>query len=228
MSINISIKERAIKLRKEGGTYSEILKEIPVAKSTLSEWFREVSLSKKQYQRLTEKKLAAAKRGGVVKREQRLKRVEEICASAFADIKHISKRELWLIGIILYWAEGTKEKEYHPGSQLMFGNSDPRMIKLFVKWLLNSCGLSRDRLTFEIYIHKNSKNNIEVVRKYWSDVTGFSIKEFSRVYYKTNVIKTNRRNIDNLYYGLIRVKVRASSDLVRQIAGWTEAICRNT
>lgn len=228
MSINISTKEKAIQLRKDGKTYSEILKEIPVAKSTLSEWFKEVSLSKRQFQKLTKKKLAASKRGGIAKRLQRLDRVKNIREQALKDIKNISDRELWLIGIVLYWAEGTKEKDYHPGSQLMFGNSDPRMIKIFIKWLLSSCKVSKDRLTFEIYIHENSKNNIDVVRKYWSQVTGFSVKQFSRVYYKNNFIKTNRRNTGDLYYGLIRVKVRASSGLVRQIAGWTEAICRNT
>lgn len=31
------LKEKAVELRKSGKTYSEILKEVPVAKSTLSE-----------------------------------------------------------------------------------------------------------------------------------------------------------------------------------------------
>jgi len=41
-------KEKAIKLRKRGFSYSEILREIPVAKSTLSLWLRSVGLAKKQ------------------------------------------------------------------------------------------------------------------------------------------------------------------------------------
>ena len=53
------LKERAIKLRREGLSYSEILQKIPVAKSTLSLWLRSIGLSKKQVQRLTEKKLLA-------------------------------------------------------------------------------------------------------------------------------------------------------------------------
>src|SRR5574343_181567 len=99
--VNISKKEKAINLRKEGKTYSEILKEIPVAKSTLSEWFRDVSLSKKQNQKLTQEKYT----------------------KAFGDVKNITKRELWLIGVVLYWAEGSKEKEYRPGSGINFNNS---------------------------------------------------------------------------------------------------------
>ncbi len=227
MSINISIKERAIKLRKEGKTYSEILKEIPVAKSTLSEWFRKVSLSQKQYQRLTEKKLAAARRGGVAKKVQRLNRIRLIKEKALKDIKHISSKELWLIGIVLYWAEGSKEKDYHPGSRLNFSNSDANMIKLYLKWLRESCEVVEDKIELEIYIHQNSKNSIEKVKKYWSDITNFPLERLSKVYYKKNIIKTNRRNFGDLYYGGIRVTVKSSSSLVRQVAGWTEAIYIN-
>lgn len=53
------IKEKAINLRKRGFSYSEILEQIPVAKSTLSSWLHSIGLSKKQKQRLTEKKLAS-------------------------------------------------------------------------------------------------------------------------------------------------------------------------
>ena len=98
----VTKKEKAITLRKEGKTYSEILKEVPVARSTLSEWFRDIKLSQSQFQRLTAKKLAASKRGGEAKRQQRLVRMETIRAAALNDINHISKRELWLIGTILY------------------------------------------------------------------------------------------------------------------------------
>ena len=49
------------------------------------------------------------------------------------------------------------------------------------------------------------------------------VLKLNRIHYKKNKIKTNRKNIAGLYYGLLRVKVSASSTLVRQIAGWTKA-----
>ena len=220
-------KEKAIILRKEGHTYSEILKEVFVAKSTLSEWFRDVGLSVPEFQRLTEKKLAAAKRGGLAKHNQRMLRMQEIRSQALREITHITKRELWLIGTVLYWAEGSKEKDFHPGSGINFNNSDPRMIKIFIKWLIESCKVTKDRIRFEIYIHENSKNNVEKTRKYWSQITEFPLDKFGKVYFKTNKIKTNRKNIGDLYYGLLRVRVNASSTLLRQVAGWTEAVVQS-
>ena len=224
--IKLKEKEKAIKLRKRGFSYSEILKEIPVAKSTLSLWLRSVGLSKRQKQRLTEKKFAAILRGGATKRRQRIERTKQIKRTAKAEIKTISKKELWLMGIMLYWAEGTKEKEYRPGKNVQFMNSDAAMIKLFLRWLFKICKIEKERLVFSIYIHKNSKNNIEKVRDFWSLQTGFTKKYFSHVYFKKHKPKTNRKNIGDTYYGTLRVTVRASSGLNRKIAGWTEKICQ--
>ena len=46
--MKVRSKEKAIKLRRRGYSYREIMREIPVAKSTLSEWLRSVGLSKHQ------------------------------------------------------------------------------------------------------------------------------------------------------------------------------------
>jgi transposase len=63
MAVKVKEKEIAIELRRQGYSYSEILKRVPVAKSTLSLWLRSLGLAKQQKQRLTEKRLAALKRG---------------------------------------------------------------------------------------------------------------------------------------------------------------------
>lgn len=60
--LNIKLKQKAIRLRKRGHTYSEILRVIPIAKSTLSEWLKEVGLSIPQQQKITEKRKAGQRR----------------------------------------------------------------------------------------------------------------------------------------------------------------------
>lgn len=219
-------RERAIELRKNGFTYSEILEKIPVAKSSLSLWLRSVGLSKRVKHRLTERKRLAQLKGAEARRKQRILRTNEIFERAEKDIKYISRRELWLMGIMLYWAEGSKEKPNHPGSGVQFGNSDPDMIKLFLKWLYDVCNIGDEKIKFEIYIHENSKNNLAEVKRYWSKVTNYPIDRFSCIYFKKNKIKTNRKNTGSLYYGLLRVRVRSSSILNREVAGWVRAISK--
>lgn len=218
-------KEKAIKLRKQGFSYSEILKEIPVAKSTVSLWLRSVGLAKKQKQRITEKRIAAALRGAKAKKEKRIALVKEIKDKARKEIRKISKRDLWLIGTALHWAEGSKEKENKVGAGIQFSNSDPKMILLFLKWLKTNFSINNSDLVYELYIHETAK--IKNAKLYWANILLTPAKDI-RVYLKRNKINTNRKNTGNDYYGLIRVRVKKSSGLNRKITGWIEGICEKS
>ncbi|MFA5766771.1 MAG: hypothetical protein WC919_02530 [Candidatus Paceibacterota bacterium] len=218
-------KEKAIKLRKQGFSYSEILKEIPVAKSTLSLWLRSVGLSQKQKQKLTKKKLAAALRGAQARRDHRLAITKEIKDKAIRDIGEISDRELWLIGAALYWAEGSKEK--NKSSALEFCNSDALMIKLFMRWIARFMMVLPERIKFELFIHENHKHRLPQVKKHWVDATGMPFEKFNTVYFKKHKPKTNRKNISDNYFGVLKVKVSKSSSLNRQVTGWIEGICKH-
>lgn len=217
-------KQKAISLRRKGKTYSEILSVVPVSKSTLSIWLQSVNLSKKQKQRITEKKLISAQKGGDTKRDQRINRQSKILLESRADILSISEHELFLIGVILYWTEGSKEKEYQPGSLFQFSNMDPRIIQIMIVWLLRVCKINKNMLIFNIFLHESHKDRVEEVRSYWSKITGFSKDNFYTIYWKKNNIKTNRKNIEEKYHGVLKIKVRESSSLVRKVAGWSEGI----
>jgi hypothetical protein len=217
-----NLRNIAIDLRKRGLTYAEILKQIPVAKSTLSLWLKSVGLSKEQNQRITEKKLASARRGGQAKHLQRLALVEKINKESASEIGSITKRELWLMGIMLYWAEGSKEKDYAPGSPADFSNSDPRMIRLFLIWLRDAIGLGDEDIFIELYVHETRKDDIPKMIKIWSRHIGFPKSKFRHIYLKKGKTKTNRKNVGDLYLGILRVRVRASSKLNRRISGWVQ------
>ena len=222
----IKLKQHAVDLRTKGLSYSEILGQIPVAKSTLSLWLQEVGLSKKQKQRLTEKRRLSALRGAQRRKSDRIQRTAEIHAEALKDLNSLSRRELWLLGVALYWAEGSKEKEGFAGSGVNFSNSDSRMVGLFIQWLREVCLVETSRINFQIYIHENSLHRVSEVQSYWSMATGFPVESFDKVYFKRNKLRTKRKNVGNLYYGLLRVKVSASSVLNRKVAGWVNAICK--
>jgi hypothetical protein len=224
---DISLKQKAVDLRKSGHTYSEILKVIPVAKSTLSEWLRETGISKRQIQVYTEKRRLASLKGGQAKRNQRIETFNRITGIAEKEVGKLSKRELWLIGVALYWAEGSKEKESRPGSPVIFVNSDSEMIKLFLKWLFEIVGVTKEEIRCEIYLHDIYRNEIPRFQKYWSEKTGLSLCFFKTIYFKKNKINTKRKNIGGLYYGQLRVKVYRSSSLNRQITGWVRGINKN-
>ena len=218
-------KEKAIKLRKRGFSYSEILREIPVAKSTLSLWLRSVRLAKKQRQRLTEKRLVALLKGANAKRNYRLAITKKIKDKAKNEIGKLSYRERWLIGIALYWAEGTKEKDKSMG--IKFSNSDPRMIKLFLKWLHKICKISLKDIYLEIYLHRTALNREKEVQNYWAKVTKLPLSQFQRIIWKKHNLSPKRKNIGKTYYGQLRICVKKSSAFNRKISGWIEGICKH-
>ncbi len=220
-------RESAIALRRQGLSYREVREQIPVAKSTLSLWFRDVQLSKRQHQRLTDKKKAAQLRGARTRHEQRLSGTEEIMAASMKDIRPLTAHEKLIIGAMLYWAEGSKEKEGRWGSRVQFGNSDPRMAKLFQRWLVEAANIDSSRIKYEIYIHDSHAHRVGKVCRYWAQQLDVPIEQFQSVYFKRHKINSNRKNQGNGYYGLVRLTVRSSSILNRRISGWIEGVVQN-
>lgn len=228
MILKLKEKEKAIKLRKRGLSYSEILKKISVAKSTLSLWLRSVGLARKQKQKLTEKRLAAALRGSIKKREQRIAITNEIKTKARNEIGKLSNRELWLTGVALYWAEGTKQKEHNVSQKVKFSNTDPIMIKVFLRWLQNICGIPKSEISFRISLHETAINKLDKVQKYWAKITGLPINNFQKIDWKKHRINTKRKNTGEKYFGLLNVYIRNSTNLNRKIQGWIEGIYKNS
>ena len=214
-------KEKAINLRKKGYSYSEILEEVSVAKSTLSLWLRNIGLAKKQKQNITKKRIEGALRGANTRKIKRIDATKEIKDKAKKEIKIISERDLWLIGTSLHWAEGAKEKEYYTSVGISFSNSDYKMILIFLKWLKTILKINDSYLIYELYVHETA--DIKKIQKYWSKKISIPINKIT-IYLKRNKIKTIRKNTGDKYNGLIRIKVRKSSNLNRRISGWIDGI----
>ena len=218
-------KVEAIRLRKQGKTYSEIRKVIPVSKSTLTLWFLDVKLAQKQQQRITAKRKEAQQKGADAQRAKRLRSTQDIFTKGLADIGSLSARELKLVGTALYWAEGSKQKEYHPSVGIRFANSDSQMLKFFILWIEKVLKVKRNLLTYEIYIHNTHKHRVQELKNYWSEVFKVEPDLLRGVYFKKGNIKTKRKNIGDLYYGVVRIKVPRSTVQNRIISGWVNAIC---
>src|SRR3989338_7253357 len=122
-------KDFAIELRKGGYSYSEIQKFVHVQKSTLSYWFRDLKLSEPQLTRLKKKRIEGAQKGSKAKTLKTFEAIEKIQKSSAKDIGKISKRELWLMGVVLYWRERLLNKNDGDLKKgVRFTSSDPHLI----------------------------------------------------------------------------------------------------
>jgi DNA-binding Lrp family transcriptional regulator len=212
----------AVILRKEGFSYNEILERVNVSKSTLSLWLRSIGVAKEHKQRFTEKRRLAQLKAQAACRNARIIRENRTIAAAKKEISRISNNEFFLIGIALYWAEGGKQKTHNVSQRVCFSNSDPQMVLLFNRWLKKICLKKDEELIYSIYIHQTADK--EKARRFWEKLLGTKIE---KMYFKSHNPKTNRKNIDKDYNGLVRIDVRKSTDLNRKIKGWIEGINKN-
>lgn len=216
-------KVKAVELRREGFSYREILRQVPVAKSTLSLWLRTVGLSRPQRQRLTEKRLAAARRGWEQLRRERVERVAQamIKAEAEGHERIAASDSLWLIGTALYWAEGAKLKAWRPSVHVMFTNMDARMILLIRQWLCLCCGIDKEDIVYAVQIHERA--DIQSALRYWASTLTVPQAQL-RVYLKRHNPSTQRKHVGADYYGTIRLFVRRSTMLNHRLAGWVHVL----
>jgi len=183
----------AIDMRKRGFSYSEIENRIHVPKSTLSYWLKKVKLTSEQVKKLNDKRTEVAKANALKKNSRTSRMIEEVKESSSRDVKEISKKELWLMGVVLYWKNGNKsdlKKGVH------FSSSDPDMIKLFLKWLRDVGCVEDKEIRFDIF-QKGSKvgkkNSPDELINYWAKITGFSKEYFPRVYYQKKTTNPSTR-----------------------------------
>ena len=217
--------QQAVSLRREGTTYQAIQQRLGVAKSTVWRWLKAEGFVETHPQRLTELKRIAQRKGAAVVKARRLTRTREIMDEASREINQLSWRDLWLMGVVLYWAEGAKQKPGNVSARVTLSNSDPGAIRLFMVWLREICGISEDRLSFDIYLHETADG--ERARTYWATQLQVPIEKLSRIRWKRHRPATRRTNVGDSYHGLVRAQVSRSTALNRRIAGWVAGISRS-
>ncbi len=62
-------------------------------------------------------------------------RRQAISDAAAAEIGTLTDREVLIAGAIAYWCEGGKSKPHRPSEQMAFINSDPQLIRFFLRFL---------------------------------------------------------------------------------------------
>jgi transcriptional regulator with XRE-family HTH domain len=121
-------------LRRQGLSYTEISKRVPVSKGTLSHWLRGIPLDPSMFIRLEnlkrEGRLVGSKRSAEVLKRKKQQKNEELQKSATAAFDELINQPHFLEGLLLYWSQGYKNYPY-----VWFRAGDTDIAKLFLAWL---------------------------------------------------------------------------------------------
>ncbi|OHA00321.1 MAG: hypothetical protein A3C11_01215 [Candidatus Sungbacteria bacterium RIFCSPHIGHO2_02_FULL_49_12] len=212
-------KQRARNLRSQGYSINDIFKKLGVAKSTASFWVRDIELTKQQKQKLSAKGVSKEliERRRITRLTNENCRRQKIINDAEIEIDSLNNRELWLIGSILYWAEGGKTQR----SLVRFTNGDPKMLKFMMKYLRKICQVPESK--FRGYVHIHPHLDYRKAEKHWSEVTEIPLKQFFKTYRKRSIAGKHKR--DSLPFGTLDIYV-CNTELFLKITGWVQGIFR--
>ena len=212
MKTNVELKRKAIEMRKQGFSYKEIQAVISVPKSTLSGWVSNLELTPEQLDRLEEKMSLGRDRARyqaiLTNRKKRRVREEKARKEAATLFDKHKDNPFFTLGLSLYWAEGAKKS-----SNFQFMNSDPKMIRLMVKWVELFLEVPRLEQWYRLFMHKPYAD--EKCEEFWSHVIRVPLKNFKKTVYKPTPHSVKK---NPLYKGCLRVSVRGLHVLHMMIA----------
>jgi len=199
--------QQATTLRSAGKSIDYIAKRLRVSKSTASIWVRNVSLTKEQKEKLQNVSKNAGKLA--FKKTAQDRHQKHIQSLRFAQtegkkrVGSLSKRDIHLVGLGLYWGEG-----YKKGSEeLGFTNSDPAMIAFFLDWMKIFFLIKKENFILRVSINSTHKKREKTVLNFWSQKTGISLSQFTKTSF-INTVQRKRYPNEKTHYGTLRVKVR--------------------
>lgn len=188
---NILLRRQAVEMRKLGKSYNQIRDELKVSKSTLAYWLKEYPLTRIQKEALKENIGARIEKYRQTMRLKREKKLSTYFNEAKKELLPLSKRDLLIAGIFLYWGEGSKSMN----GQLVIANTDPSLVQFAMIWMTKALEIPKEKINILVHIYNDM--NIEESLNFWSNLLKISRSQFSKPYIKDSL----RSKIDYKGYG---------------------------
>lgn len=214
----LELKLKARSLREKGLSIKDIQKRLDVSRSSVSLWVRDIRLSKKQLEKLYLNKRTGALKGSIIaamnKIKERERLIQKLTKEGAKEVGNLSKRDKFIAGIAMYFAEGDKGDK-----SVSFSNSDPWAIKFVVDWLRNTCRVPKTKFRASLYLHDNL--NERKAKQFWSKLTKIPLTQFRKSY----IVKNNPHRLRKVkhIHGVLRITVN-DVNLHRRIMGWISGV----
>ncbi|MFH1968643.1 MAG: helix-turn-helix domain-containing protein [bacterium] len=176
-------REKALALRKQEMSYSQIKAILGVGKGTLSAWLKDYPLSREKINQLSWKNEKRIERYRETRRQTKEKRLKEFYLKEKKEIFPLNKRDFFIAGLFLYWGEGSKILS----KEVSVSNTDPSMVNFFIDWAVNHLKIPREKIRIALHLYNDMDINKEI--KFWSNKLNIPKNQFSKPYIKQSSIK---------------------------------------
>ena len=183
---------------------------IPVKKSTLATWCRDVELTEEQCAGIRRRtgSMAGIPRDTNRKRREEIARIEDC---ALTQARYLIGDPTWVAGVVMYWAEGSKTSR-----RLEIAHSEPEALRLFMRWARQ---YHEPNAEFAAAMNLHADNDEGYARGFWASELGIDTSHFTKTFVKPD--GTGHRK-NHLATGVCRVTMRKSTDAFLRTMAWVE------
>ena len=206
--MKVEEKQKSREMRKQGYSINKISKILEVSKGSVSVWTRDILLTDEQIKSL---KHFSREENHTQSESARKKRYQWQIEG-----REKAKEKNWLhsVGCMLYWAEGAK---LNNKNSVNFVNSDPQMLKLYIKFLNKCFDISNDNIKWTINCYTNNGINIDEIKKYWIDELKLNENNLGKIQIN-KISKNSKRKRNTLKYGTVKLIIN-NTKIIQHIYG---------
>lgn len=208
-----NLKDKAFELRMNNESYSEISKKLGISKSTLSGWFKNninsQIIKNILVSRAQEKASSKLKLMSIAHKEKWDKIHLSYRKEASKNFSKLTLNQFFVPGILVYWGEGDKVLK---NGIVRIANTDFRLLKIFIKFLTNSCEFPKEKIKLWMLLYRDLNENI--CKEYWSRSLDLPKEQFIKTQFITG--REKKKKITN---GVCYVQVY-SRELKEKIIEW--------
>jgi hypothetical protein len=121
---------------------------------------------------------------------------------------------------MLFWAEGAKRR-----TTIRFTNSDPYMLAVFRKFLVEAMAIGPDEIAMSINVYTNNGMTIEEIERYWLDLLKLPSTSVRKHMLNHMPTSSSGRARNKLPYGVVTLNVH-STWMVQHIDGAIQEYAR--
>lgn len=203
-------RKKAEALRRQGKSYRQIRDELKVPLATLSTWFGGEEWSKKVAARLRRE---SASRGAIrleelnsIRGESLVRAYDAARKEARLDFERLKYHPLFIAGLTLYLAEGTKSET----APTTLTSTEPQHLKLYILFLSEICRIPLVRIKARLMLYPDLEEMVS--KAYWSKQLGIPWHAFK----KGGSLKP-RKGLRKLNWGVCSISVSSTYFKVKML-----------
>ena len=213
-------KDRARRLRYQGFSIKQIASTLAVSKGSVSAWVRDIELPRNVLGKIETRRRLGRENSRKTRLSNIAKRNILLSVECKEEILPLSKRDLWIAGIMLYAGEGYKSEKVS-SQRVELINSNLDILRIFVTFLKKVCLVPKQKIKIRLMLYEDI--DLKEGKKYWSQQLGIPEEQFCRPFVKQSYRNTLFRHLRRSEYGTAHV-ILHDIGVYRKIVGWINAV----